>query len=33
VLHRFSGLTARVALIDPAGRAVVAATESSWVSS
>jgi len=33
VLRRFSGLTARVALIDPAGRAVVAATESSWVSS
>ncbi len=33
VLHRFSGLTARVALIDPGGRAVVAATESSWVSS
>jgi cobalt-precorrin-5B (C1)-methyltransferase len=31
VLHRFSGLTARVAMVDPAGRAVVAATEPDWV--
>jgi len=32
VLHRFSGLVARVAMVDPAGRAVVAATEPGWVS-
>ena len=32
VLHRFSGLAARVAMVDPAGRAVVAATEPDWVS-
>lgn len=32
VLHRFSGLTARVAMVDPGGRAVVAATEPQWVS-
>ncbi len=32
VLHRFSGLVARVAMVDPAGRAVVAATEPDWVS-
>jgi len=31
VLHRFSGLTARVALVDPAGTRVVAATEAAWV--
>ncbi|MCW2614900.1 MAG: cobalt-precorrin-5B ((1))-methyltransferase [Frankiales bacterium] len=31
VLHRFSGLTARVALVDPAGAQVVAATEPRWV--
>jgi cobalt-precorrin-5B (C1)-methyltransferase len=31
VLHRFSGLTARVALVDPAGAHVVAATDPSWV--
>jgi cobalt-precorrin-5B (C1)-methyltransferase len=31
VLHRASGLTARVALVDPAGAAVVAATEPAWV--
>ena len=32
VLHRFSGLHAEVAMVDPAGRAVVAATEPTWVS-
>ena len=32
VLHRFSGLTARVAMVDPAGARVVAATEPAWVS-
>jgi cobalt-precorrin-5B (C1)-methyltransferase len=31
VLTRFSGLTARVALVDPEGARVVAATERSWV--
>ena len=31
VLHRFSGLTARVAMVDPAGGKVVAATEPAWV--
>ena len=31
VLHRYSGLSARVALVDPEGSAVVAATESAWV--
>ena len=31
VLHRFSGLTARVAMVDPAGGRVVAATEPGWV--
>jgi cobalt-precorrin-5B (C1)-methyltransferase len=31
VLHRFSGLRARVAMVDPAGAAVVAATEPAWV--
>ena len=31
VLHRFSGLTARVAMVDPAGGRVVAATEPAWV--
>jgi len=31
VLTRFSGLTARVAMVDPDGRAVVAATEPAWV--
>ena len=31
VLHRFSGLRARVAMVDPAGHGVVAATESGWV--
>jgi cobalt-precorrin-5B (C1)-methyltransferase len=31
VLTRFSGLPARVALVDPAGTDVVAATESAWV--
>ncbi len=31
VLHRFSGLRARVALVDPEGRGVVAATEPAWV--
>ena len=31
VLQRFSGLPARVAMVDPAGAAVVAATESAWV--
>ena len=30
VLHRFSGLSARVAMVDPEGRGVVAATEPSW---
>ena len=33
VLHRFSGLSARVALVDPAGAHVVAATEPAWVKS
>ncbi len=32
VLTRFSGLTARVAMVDPAGSQVVAATEPDWVS-
>ncbi len=31
VLQRFSGLTARVAMVDPAGAQVVAATEPAWV--
>ena len=31
VLHRFSGLTARVAMVDPAGGRIVAATEAAWV--
>ncbi len=31
VLHRFSGLVARVAMVDPAGAQVVAATENVWV--
>ena len=31
VLHRFSGLRARVAMVDPAGAQVVAATEAAWV--
>ena len=31
VLHRFSGLAARVAMVDPAGAGVVAATEPGWV--
>ena len=31
VLERFGGLPARVALVDPAGAAVVAATEPAWV--
>ncbi len=31
VLHRASGLTARVALVDPAGAGVVGATEPAWV--
>jgi cobalt-precorrin-5B (C1)-methyltransferase len=31
VLTRFSGLPARVAMVDPAGAGVVAATESAWV--
>ena len=31
VLTRFSGLTARVAMVDPAGARCVAATEASWV--
>ena len=31
VITRFSGLPARVALVDPAGAAVVAATEPGWV--
>lgn len=31
VLTRFSGLTARVAMVDPAGTQVVAATEPAWV--
>ena len=31
VLQRFSGLPARVAMVDPAGAAVVAATERAWV--
>ena len=31
VLQRFSGLPARVAMVDPAGAGVVAATESAWV--
>ena len=31
VLHRFSGLSAKVAMVDPNGRGVVAATEASWV--
>ncbi len=31
VLRRFSGLSARVALVDPDGAAVVAATEPEWV--
>ena len=32
VLTRFSGLPARVAMVDPAGAGVVAATEPAWVS-
>ena len=32
VLTRFSGLPARVAMVDPAGKGIVAATESAWVS-
>lgn len=32
VLHRFSGLAARVALVDPTGARVVAATDPAWVS-
>jgi cobalt-precorrin-5B (C1)-methyltransferase len=31
VLHRFSRLAARVAMVDPAGAGVVAATEPAWV--
>jgi len=31
VLHRFSGLAAEVAMVDPDGRRVVAATEAGWV--
>ena len=31
VLHRFSGLSAQVAMVDPDGVAVVAATEPAWV--
>ena len=31
VLTRFSGLAARVAMVDPAGRGVVAATEPGWL--
>jgi cobalt-precorrin-5B (C1)-methyltransferase len=31
VLHRFSGLSARVAMVDPQGSGVVAATEPAWV--
>ena len=31
VLTRFSGLTARVAMVDPAGMHIVAATEPAWV--
>ena len=31
VLHRFSGLSARVAMVDPAGGHVVAATDPAWV--
>jgi len=33
VLTRFGGLPARVAMVDPAGAGVVAATEPAWVSS
>jgi len=33
VLTRFSGLAAKVALVDPEGRGVVAATEPAWVGS
>jgi cobalt-precorrin-5B (C1)-methyltransferase len=31
VLHRFSGLAAQVAMVDPSGARVVAATRPDWV--